>query len=336
MSAVLLVLFSLQGFEERTLATLDEGTEIVQAVPAPDARAVAYSFRDGPHIRVALGGWRSKGYRRVFGLALSGDGKQAVYVAVDADENYFVCRNDSVLLELKGGWNHIGFPPLVSADGSTVVLAVANRGSGEGALAVNEALGKAYRGLVLFPAMSRDGRVKAFVWKREDERWHVVVDGKVEPACDYFTPPAVSEDGSRVAYAVQRDKQWTLHVGGTQSAVKAGYHRIFVSPTGKAHGFVMEDPDLPESEPKRFFVRMGERVSPERFSLIWPPVFSPDLRTWAYRAVRSQKEYVVVGERPYETPGIEGAPSFSPDGKRVGYCAVVGRSLVWKVIDIPR
>jgi hypothetical protein len=44
--------------------------------------------------------------------------------------------------------------------------------------------------------------------------------------------------------------------------------------------------------------------------------------------------WLIVRERRVEAPNIVGDPVFSRDGRRVGYGALVGRELWWKVIDL--
>jgi hypothetical protein len=118
---------------------------------------------------------------------------------------------------------------------------------------------------------SRDGKVICFAWKRKDDKWHRVLNGKVAPPGDQITPPAVSEDGKTIAYAIQDGTRWTLTVGGSTSPIETGPHRIFLSSDGRSHGFIMEDRSLPPSEPRRFTVRVGETQGTERFTIIVTP-----------------------------------------------------------------
>lgn len=336
MVLIVLALLPLQGFEERKLATLGERAELIQAVTTPDGRTVAFTEEVDGECKVRRGAWTSKAFATVFGLRISDDGRQVFYVARDGEGRQSLYRNDEVLLEMKDGWRPVGFDPLVSSDGRVVIMAVEKSEKGEGAIAVNGRIEKTYPGMVVFPSMSRDGKVICFAWKRKDDKWHLVLDGKVGPECDMFTPPAVSAAGKTVAYALQNGEKWTLTIGDSTSTVEGGPHRIFLSPDGKSHGFVMEDKSLPSSEPRRFSVQVGETKGAERFTIIVPPIFSPDQKHWACKALRSQKGWIVTDQGVIESAFETGEPVFSSDGRSIGYWTLVGRDLVWKVLLVAK
>lgn len=327
----ILALLALQGFEDRKRATLSDRADLVQAAATPDGKVIAFTEDVGGERRVRKGDWRSKPFEVVWGLQVSKDGQQVVYVGGEFGAGCLY-RNDELLLEPKDGWKcNAIFSTLMSADGRVVAVVVENERKGEAALAVNGKIEKTYPGMVAFPSMSRDGKVICFAWKRKDDKWHLVLDGKVGPECDMFTPPAVSADGKTIAYALQMGDKTTLTIGSSTFPGERGIHRIFLSPDGKAHGFVMEDNS---TEARRFSVRVGERRGAERYSLIYPPVFSPDQKHWATLAVRANKMWILIDQRAIETTDYAGAPVFSADGRSVCHWALVGRDLVWRTIPI--
>ncbi len=321
-----------QSTDDRKLATLSDKADLVQAATTPDGRFIAFTEDVRGQRRVRKGEWRSKPFEVVWGLRISDDGQQVIYVGGEAFGAGRLYRNDDLLLEPKDGWKcNALFESLMSADGRVVAVVVENEQKGEAALAVNGKIEKTYPGMVAFPSMSRDGKVICFAWKRKDDKWHLVLDGKVGPECDMFTPPAVSEDGKTIAYALQIGEKTPLTIGGSTIPGERGMHRIFLSPDGKSHGFIMADDTR---EARRFSVRFGESQGTERYAIIHPPVFSPDQKHWASLAVRANKMWILVDQRAIETTDYSGSPVFSADGRSVSHWALVGRDLVWRTIPI--
>lgn len=123
-----------------------------------------------------------------------------------------------------------------------------------------------------------------------------------------------------------------LTIGASTFPGERGIHRIFLSPDGKAHGFILEDDS---SEARRFSVRVGGSRGTERYALIYPPVFSLDQKHWATLAVRANKMWILIDQRAIETADEAGSPVFSADGRSVCHWALVGRDLVWRTMAIP-
>jgi hypothetical protein len=79
--ALVLALLAVQGFEERTLATLGDGAELIHAVTPPDGKTIAFIEEVAGRRAVRKGAWRSKSFEVVFGLNITDDGQQVVCIA---------------------------------------------------------------------------------------------------------------------------------------------------------------------------------------------------------------------------------------------------------------
>jgi len=149
---------------------------------------------------------------------------------------------------------------------------------------------------------------------------------------DFVTDPAITPDGSIVAYGAKRDGRWLLVVAGRESPLAGEPYSVFLSADGRSVGWVDLD-TAPDGGSKMRVVASGESGRPYR--LIGKPVFGPRGSLAAYAADEGERRLVVIGTSEFETPHRVGDPVFSPDGRRVGYGARIGREIWWKVLDVP-
>lgn len=179
------------------------------------------------------------------------------------------------------------------------------------------------------PALSRDGRVVAY-WACRNDEYFVRVGDREDRAYEFVTDPAVSADGTTVAYGACRDGRWCLRAGAEERPLAGKPALIFVSPDGRRVGWVELQPAAGGGSRMRV---VAEGAAGEYFSLVGNPSFSPVDGTVVYAAEEARRKYVVIGAKQFESPDRVGDPVFSPDGRRVGYGARVGRDLLWKMID---
>lgn len=145
---------------------------------------------------------------------------------------------------------------------------------------------------------SPDGKRTAFKAHRGDVDF-IVVDGEEGENFSGVTAPRFSPDGKRVAYRGHWRQKWAAVVDGKNG------------------------PD---------------------FDAVDDVAFSPDGASYAYAAMTAEcRDRVIVppndwvlmhGEEERAKHPWIGAPSFSPDGKKLGFGAVVGDEIWWKVIDV--
>lgn len=186
--------------------------------------------------------------------------------------------------------------------------------------------------------LSPDGRRFAVHAKINKSKWIVVIDGKPGPEfeevifSDHSRVPGVgqvlfSPNSQHVAYAAHRgsgDKGWVVVLDG-----KAGpdFDELIGS-----FQFSLDSEHLVyrAMRGKKWFMVVDGKEGPE-FLDMRVPVYSPDSRHLAYRALTTENKCVIVldGEaRPAELEGMKGACfshsrssglSFSPDGQRLAY-----------------
>jgi hypothetical protein len=148
---------------------------------------------------------------------------------------------------------------------------------------------------------------------------------------------AIGPDGrlaAWAAYSSDDDHQTEVVWSGRRSPEKGEVWRMCVSPDGRSLAYVAQRSG-PDGQRRSVVVHDG-RDGPA-FSGVDALRFAPDGRV-AYRAFEGAAEFLVVGDTKIriqgEQPIIPFRFAFSPDMRRAGYGAVLGRELWWKVVAL--
>ena len=221
------------------------------------------------------------------------------------------------------------WPPVWSADGSTIAWRLTSRSSPRECVARDDRRGEEFD-RVGAPAVSGDGTRLAYRAHRGD-RAFLVIDGMRGPEFDFISDPAVSADGSVVAYAAKADGRWRILAGGREIPVDGPPTHLFLSRDGRSVGWLREEGAGGVAKVR--VVVNGKAGEP--FTLVGRPVFDMEGRLAAYAADDGSRQYVVIGETKVPVEGRLTDPVFSPDGRKIGYGARLHRGLWWKVLDVP-
>jgi len=242
-----------------------------------------------------------------------------------------ICLDDQTIGRSGGGRSGV-WPISLSGDGTTVAYRLASMQSQEQKYWVvfhgGESPSFDYAGL---PTLSRNGRVIAYKATRNEDEHFIRIGEKEEPACDWVTDPAVSADGSIVAYAGSRRGRSFLKVNDKETPISGKPNSVFLSPDGRKVGWV-ELVEIPEGGSKMRVVAFN--TTGKSHGLVGRPMISPTEDIVTYGCDEGQAKFVVIGTRKVETPDRISDPVFSPDGRKVGYGARIGRELWWKVLDV--
>ncbi len=183
-------------------------------------------------------------------------------------------------------------------------------------------------GVQLPYGISRDGSVLAMSW-REGNRIQLRIGDNKGPFFDAIPYYSFSPDASQIAYAARQGQIW---------------HLVYGNEIGPAYEEVGDVEFSPASSEPFFWAKRGGSWS-IRGTRSWEPIdgltpevsnlaVSPDAQHVAYRACADEC-VIVVDQAASPAYGRVGDPVFSPDGKKVGFGALVGRQIWWKVVDVP-
>jgi WD40-like Beta Propeller Repeat len=215
------------------------------------------------------------------------------------------------------GNRQVSFPLTLSGNGSVLAWRVDAEDGYQ--VVVNGTPGTVYQRTGL-PVTNFDGSVVAYRATKDGDSWFIVVNGKtVSEPFDGVTDPAVSRDGRVVAYGADGDS-FELFVGDRKTRISAQACSVFLSRDGSEWGYVTQT---------RVVTARG--IS-EAFDEIRDPEFSPDGKRVAFRARRGDRWFVVVDGRKSAAEGIVWGPIWSADGTQIGYGALIGRDVWWKVL----
>jgi hypothetical protein len=222
----------------------------------------------------------------------------------------------------------INWPPVWSADASTIACRLTFRAGGKDCIALNGKRGEEFE-RVGAPVLSRDGRRVAYR-ALDGGKSLLVVGSERGPGVEFMSDPALSADGRVTAVAVRRDGQWRIRTDGREIPLEGQPTALFLSPDGRSVGWIESSGSNGDSK-----VRVVVEGKPgEPFTMIGRPLLGPDGRQVTYAADIGDKQYVVIGDEKIEVSGRLGDPVFSPDGTKVGYGAMIGRELWWKVLEV--
>jgi hypothetical protein len=218
----------------------------------------------------------------------------------------------------------VGFPPTFSEDGRVIAYRLTERKEMRSCVVFDGTAGPAFDA-VGPPILSRDGKVVAY-WAGKNDRYFLRIGDWNGPSFDGITDPAISADGTTVAYAAEIEDHWYLLAGGRKTPIPGHPYFVFISDDGKHLGWV-------DRAGLKMRVVFGG-LPGEAFGIVGKPVISPIAPLVAYGAEEKDRKYVVIGTRKTETPDRISDPAFSPDGKSIGYGALIGRELWWKVLEV--
>jgi|GEM_PF-6130439 len=186
---------------------------------------------------------------------------------------------------------------------------------------------------------SANNKSFAFTTMTEDLQRFIYYNGRVEriPKDDeVLSDPLVLADPERVGVIVGSAFKVNFYNAFRNSGYAErtfGYISDFISTgNGQHHAYVAIDSGGEE----RMRIVVDGNEGP-LFDKIVSPLFSPDGNFLVYRARKNEERFLVVSDlkgkivRQHATYDMVFQPFFSDDGKSVGYGALVGNELWWKV-----
>jgi len=205
---------------------------------------------------------------------------------------------------------------------------------------------------VSYPSISRYGKTVAYRAK-QNGKWFVVVNDKKGPVFDSIEDgPAVSEDGSKVAYVAYESsvsllspqREYGLQNASYQSTKSAARKVLMIGDKRQELDYATTIYGLlfnPEGSKvaykvrkyNKYYVMDGDRKGPE-YDLITSLVFTPDGSRVAYNAYKSGKAFLVVGDTSGPQFDEVYSPSFSPDSSQVAFVAKKADKRVMIASDI--
>lgn len=183
-------------------------------------------------------------------------------------------------------------------------------------------------GVQLPYGISHDGSVLAMSW-REGNRIQLRIGDNKGPFFDAIPYYSFSPDASQIAYAARQGHIWHLVYGNEIGPAYEEVGDVEFSPASSQPFFWAKRGGLWSIRGTRSWEAI-EGLTPEVSNL----AVSPDAQHVAYRACADEC-VIVVDQAASPSYGRVGNPVFSPDGKKVGFGALVGRQIWWKVVDVP-
>lgn len=300
---------------------------------APDGHAWAYVGKSNYKYWVVTKDGKKGPYDYMDGCTLNRSGSILAYGA-KTDDKWHLYAGDKKLGPFDG-LKGVGFAP----DGLTLVYMV-NRGGSEDNM----------------------GFLKG--------GWHMVVGDKEGP--DYYDvrEPVFHPDGKSVVYGATKNGTHYFVVAGGKEGI---YYFLVGTPVFNADGSSMAYLAWTSGTGRDKAIVLVNGKEGEGFEEVTTPVFSPDGKSVAYAASVGSDRFLVVGGKKSEYTAGEvrlirfapdgrlvlivdreqsgralmvgdkriaefdwiGAPSFSLDGKKIGFRAQKGREVWWKVLDLP-
>jgi WD40 repeat protein len=208
-------------------------------------------------------------------------------------------------------------------------LAYAAREKGESFIVMGDQKGPSFDS-VRDPVFSSDGKRMAYVassWKLNKD--FVVLGLDQGQKFDWIKDVIFSPDGKSLAYSAVDGNRSYIVLDGKKGPEFDKVRYLRFSPNSSVFAYAAE------SEGRHFMVVGEQKGDAPGYAACGIPVFSPDGKTVAYKAILdNSKRSVVVGNRRSEEYTEIRNVTFSPDGKSVAFGAVRGRELWWKVMRL--
>ena len=279
---------------------------------SPDGKTVAYRASRGDKYFVVVGDRKGANYAYVGRPALSRDGTQVAYEAKVGPPGQ---RKSRVIVgdrPLKGEFDYV-VGPSFGPDGK--VLYAGNRGG-----VADE---KPIDGLAGSPPLGGTWSIGT-----GDEERDAVRDAEQLRGGLLVTP-----DGKTIAYVARIAGQECVVVGERLGPFFASIGRVGFTPGGKAVVYVAELAANPDKS-RNFRLVIDGNLASEVFRYIESFAVSPDGNTVALKTHAKSGIQVVLGSHRSEIFDGVYDLNFSPDGRKLAFCARKGRDLWWKVMEL--
>jgi Tol biopolymer transport system component len=292
----------------------DEVDEVEESggIFSPDGRTVAYRASRGDKYFVVVGDRKGEEYPYVGRPAFSRDGTQVAYEAkVGPPEQ----RKSRIIVgerTLKGDFDFV-LGPSFTPDGK--VLYAANRGGVFGE--------KPIEGVATSPPLGGTWIIGVGDEQRDAFRDAEQVRGGL----------LVAPDGKTIAYIARIAGQECVVLGDRPGPFFVSIGRIGFSPGGKVIVYVAELAENPDKS-RNFRLVIDGNLASEVFRSIDNFAVSPDGNVVALKTLAKAGQQVVLGSHRSEIFDVVYDLNFSPDSRKVAFCARKGRELWWKVMDL--
>jgi Tol biopolymer transport system component len=279
---------------------------------SPDGKTVAYRATRGKKYFVVVGERKGAEFDYVGRPALNRDGSRVAYEAkVGPPEK----RKSRVIVDgetPKGDFDFV-LGPTFTPDGK--VLYAANKGG-----VFTE---KSIDGLTMSPPLGGTWIIGVGEEQREAVRDAQQLRGSM----------IVTPDGKTLAYIARIADQECVVLGDRPGPFFVSIGRIGFSPGGKAIVYVAELAGNADKS-RNFRLVIDGNLASEVFRYIENFAMSPDGNAVALKTHAKAGIQVVLGSHRSEIFDIVYDMNFSPDGRKLGFCARKGRDLWWKVMEL--
>lgn len=324
---------------------------------SPNGTTVAYTVRTAPRAyRIVVGDRKGEEFEEIdeSGGLFSPDGKTFAYGAHRGTRAFVV------LGETKGEeFSYVGHPKF-SPDGKVVAYEAA---AGENQERKFIVVGDRKLGpfdFVLGPSFSRDGKV-VYAANRRGEvgqnlpgrpgneweelldrlkpprggKWIIGIGGEqreVAAGVDTLSwAPGVTPDG-RIYYVAKKGEKECLVLDGKSGPLYSSVRALGFSSDGKSISYIVRLGD-DRSKPEDRLVMDG-KVREEALGSMESYALSPDGKAVALKMITASGVQVVIGKQKSETYQLVYDLNFSPDGRKLAFCARKGREIWWKVMKV--
>jgi len=181
------------------------------------------------------------------------------------------------------------------------------------------------------PVFSPDGETVAFRATSDSRAYFAVMGTTTGASFDWVGRVSFSPDSRRLAYGVRDGGQAWVHVGDERRPSKYVPEQVVFSADGLHTAYwAME-----ESGSRRSVVI--DDVAGPRFDAVGYPIFDASARAGAYWARDGRRFLMVAGTSQSDKfDGVSWTRVFNADGSLLGFAALQGREVRWKVMRVGR